>query len=160
MLRNKLLRPIAFFFPLLAFGGQSLILTRSSEISIDDPVIPANQSWRIEFQVHNRTDPPAGMYSAKLFDLLGTGAISRLNPGEMLETESLDPYTQQQPCLVSIKGLTNVLVRMQKNVKAMLFTCEVWNYDGTGYASQVMNLSKVVPRPNGGGTIGPGAIRN
>jgi hypothetical protein len=158
VLLKTLVRQIPFFFPLLAFAGQSLILTRTSDISVEDPVVPANQSWRIEFQAHNRTDPPAGVYSAKLFDLMGTGAISRLNPGELLETESLDPFTQQQPCVVSVKGLTNVLVRMQKNVKAMLFTCEVWNYDGTGYASQVMNLSKLVPRPYGGGTIGPGAL--
>ena len=158
MVWKKLLRQIPFFFPLLAFAGQSLILTRSSDISVEDPVIPANQSWRIEFQIHNRTPTRDGDYAAKLFDLTGTGAISRLNPGEYLEAESLDPSTQQAPCMVSIKGLANALVRLQKNVKAMLFTCEVWNYDGTGYSSQILNLAKLVPRPSGGGTIGPGAL--
>ena len=158
MVWKKLLRQIPFLFPLLAFAGQSLVLTGSSAISVEDPVIPANQSWRIEFQIHNWTPTPAGVFSAKVFGLEGTGAIVRLYPGGILETESSDPVTQQQPCFVRIDGLTNALVRLQKNVPAMLLTCEVWNFDGTRYASQVMNISRLIPRPSGGGTIGPGAV--
>jgi hypothetical protein len=157
MLRRILSRQIAFFFPLAAFAGQSLVLNGSSNISVVDPVLPWNQSWRIEFQIHNWTPTPAGVYSAQLFNLIGTGAIARVYPGGTLETESSDQFAQGQPCFVGTNGLTNALVRMQKNVQAMLFTCEIWNYDGTGYSNQVMNISKLVPRSGSGGTLGPGA---
>ncbi len=159
MLRTILFRQIAILFPVLASAGQSLVLNGSSNISVVDPVLPSSQSWRIEFQVHNRTPTPAGDYSAMLFDLLGTGSIARLSPGGILETETLDQVIEQQPCFVSINGLTNALVRVQKNAGAMLFTCEVWNYDGTGYSSQVENISQLAPpHPYNGGTIGPGAL--
>lgn len=153
MFRKILFRHSALFLPLMAFAGQSLVLNSSSNISVVDPVLPANQSWRIEFQIHNWTIPPA--YNATLYYLNGTGSIARIFPDGTVETEgSPDQVSEQQPCFVSTKGLTNVLVRLQKNVPAMLFTCEIWNYDGTGYSSQVLHLSKLVPRPYGGGTIG------
>ena len=133
------------------------MLYSSSEISVQDPVLSANQSSRIEFQIHNWTIPPAGVYSAALFDLLGTRSIARLYPGGTLEIETLDQVAQQQPCFVTAAGLANALVRVQKSVPAMLFTCEIWNYDGTGYASQVLNITSLVPHPSSGGTVGPGA---
>jgi hypothetical protein len=157
--RTLLFRYPALLLPVLASAGQSLVLNSSSNISVVDPVLPSSQSWRIEFQVHNWTPTPAGDYSAMLFDLLGTGSIARLSPGGILETETLDQVTQQQPCFVSVNGLTNALVRVQKNAAAMLFTCEVWNYDGTGYSSQIENISQLAPpHPYNGGTIGPGAV--
>src|SRR5580698_6094081 len=150
---------MAVLFPVLAFAGQSLVLNSSSNISVVDPVLPSSQSWRIEFQIHNWTHPPAGGYSAMLYDLLGTGSIARLSPSGTLETETLDQVIEQQPCFVSVNGLTNALVRVQKNAAAMLFTCEVWNYDGTGYSSQIENISQLAPpHPYHGGTIGPGAL--
>jgi hypothetical protein len=159
MFRTLFFVHIAILCPVLAFAGQSLVLNGSSDISVLDPVLPSSQSWRIEFQVHNWTPTPAGDYSAMLFDLLGTGSIARLGPGGILETETLDQVIEQQPCLVSVSGLTNALVRVQKNAAAMLFTCEVWNYDGTGYSSQVENISQLAPpHPYNGGTIGPGAL--
>ena len=154
----RLLR-LSVFFPLLAFAGQSLVLNSSSNISVVDPVLPSSQSWRIEFQIHDWTPTPAGDYSAVLFDLLGTGSIARLSPGGSVETETLDQVVEQEPCVVSVNGLTNALVRVQKNAAAMLFTCEVWNYDGTGYSSQVENISSLAPpHPYNGGNIGPGAL--
>jgi len=156
--RTLLFGHIAILFPVLASAGQSLVLNGSSNISVVDPVLPSSQSWRIEFQIHNWTPTPAGDYSAMLYDLLGTGSIARLSPGGILETETLDQVIEQQPCFVSVNGLTNALVRVQKNAAAMLFTCEVWNYDGTGYSSQVENISQLAPpHPYNGGTIGPGA---
>jgi hypothetical protein len=159
MFRTILFRQIAVLFPVLASAGQSLVLNGSSNVSVVDPVLPSSQSWRIEFQIHNWTPTPAGDYSAMLFDLLGTGSIARLSPGGTLETETLDQVIEQQPCFVSVNGLTNALVRVQKNAAAMLFTCEAWNYDGTGYSSQIENISQLAPpHPYNGGTIGPGAL--
>lgn len=148
---------VALFSPLMAFAGQSLVLNSSSTISVVDPVIPANQSWRIEFQIHNWTIPPAGVYSAMIYDLLGTGSIARLYPDGTVEIETLDQVTQQAPCFVSTSGLTNALVRIQKNASSMLFSCEIWNYDGTAYSNQVENISQLAPHPYSGGNVGPGA---
>jgi hypothetical protein len=39
----------------------------------------------------------------------------------------------------------------------MLFSCEIWNFDGTGYSSQVLNIGTLQTRPYAGGTVGPGA---
>ncbi len=153
---RTLFRQILLFFPIISFAGQSLVLNSSSNISVTDPILPANQSWRIEFQIHNWTSPPVGVQNQSLFQLIGTGAIARLYPGGTVETESTDKFAQQAPCFVSSNGLTNALVRIQKNVPAMLFTCEIWNYDGTGYSNQVMNISQLVPRPDARGSIGLG----
>jgi hypothetical protein len=153
----KVLIRAPFFLPAIAFAGQSLVVNGSSNISVTDPVISATQSWRVEFQIHNWTIPPAGVYSAMLFDLLGTGSLARLYPDGTLDLETVDQVTQQQPCFVSTAGLTNALVRVQKNASAMLFSCEIWNYDGTGYSSQILNIAKLEPRPYTGGTVGPGA---
>src|SRR5580658_348638 len=153
----KILFGSPFFLPVIAFAGQSLVVNGSSNISLTDPTMSPGQSWRIEFQIHNWTIPPAGVYSAMLFDLLGTGSLARIYPDGTLELETVDQITQQQPCFVSTAGLTNALVRVQKNVAAMLFSCEIWNYDGTGYASQVLNIAQVAARPYTGGTVGPGA---
>jgi hypothetical protein len=153
----KVLFGVPFFLPAIAFAGQSLVVNGSSNISVTDPVISASQSWRVEFQIHNWTIPPAGVYYAMLFDLMGTGSIARLYPDGTLELETVDQLTPQQPCFVSTAGLTNALVRVQKNASAMLFSCEIWNFDGTGYSSQVLNIAKLEPHPYTGGTVGPGA---
>lgn len=158
MRRITVFLQIAYFFALPAFAGQSLVLTRSSEITVEDPPMPANQSWRVEFQIHDWTPTPAGVYNAKLFDLEGTGAGAGFYPDGVVESGSGDPFTQQQPCFISIKGLKNALVRLQKNAPAMLYSCEVWNFDGTRYASQIMNISKLAQRSSAGGTIGAGSM--
>jgi hypothetical protein len=90
----------------MAFAGQSLVLNSSSNISVTDPVLPPNQSWRIEFQIHNWTPTPAGNYGAMLFNLQGTGSLTRIYPGGTLEIEGLDRVAQQQPCFVSTNGRT------------------------------------------------------
>lgn len=154
---RRLFCPVLLFFPLIAFAGQSLVMNSSSDISVVDPLLPPNQSWRIEFQIHNWTPTPAGNYSAGLFGLMGTGSMARFYPGGVVEAETIDQVTVHQPCFVSANGFRNALVRIQKNVPAMLFSCEIWNYDGKGYSSQVENISQLAPRSSAGGTVGPGA---
>ena len=151
-----LLRTLIFFLPPMAFAGQSLVLNNATNISVADPVLHPNQSWRIEFQLHNWTVPP-DQISHQLYYLSGTGSIARLFPNAEVEIETLDPVTQRQPCFVVTKGRTNALVRVQKNARAMLFSCEIWNFDGTGYASQVLNISQLAPHPTAGGSIGSGS---
>jgi hypothetical protein len=153
----KILLRTPFFLPVIAFAGQSLMVNGSSNISLTDPTISPTQSWRVEFQIHNWTIPPAGVYYAMLFDMLGTGSLGRIYPDGTLDLETVDQVTQQRPCFVSTAGLTNALVRVQKNVASMLFSCEIWNFDGTAYSSQVLNISQLEPRPYTGGMIGSGA---
>ena len=38
----------------------------------------------------------------------------------------------------------------------MQFSCEIWNYDGTGYLSQVETMTGLTPRMTSGGVIGSG----
>jgi len=154
MLPRYLRMPVFCLLPLMAFAGQSLILNNSTNIAVTDPGVSQNQSWRIEFQIHNWTPPAAGVYNAALYNLMGTGAIARIFPEGALEFESLDTFAEQQPCMLNINGLTNALVRVQRNVSTMRFTCEVWSYDGTGYRSQIYTLAKLQPRPGTGGTLG------
>jgi hypothetical protein len=155
--RRWLTLQIPLLFPVVVFAGQSLVLHGGASVSVSDPVMPANQSWRIEFQLHDFTVPPANVYNAALFNLLGTGAIARIYPDGTIETETFDKVVKRQPCFLGTARRTNTLVRMQKNVSAMLFSCEIWNYDGTGYQSQVYDISSLDAKPSGGGTIGTGA---
>lgn len=151
------LKRVLLFLPSVLLGGQSLVLSSGTSISVTDPVLPANQSWRLEFQLHNFTHPGAGVYNASVFQLLGTGSTVRLYPDGTVETEASDGFAKQQPCFVSTTGLTNVLIRLQRDVAARRFSCELWSYDGTNYRSQTDTITEFKTRPSAGGTIGGGA---
>jgi hypothetical protein len=139
------------------FAGQSVVLNTGS-LSVTDPVLPANQSWRIEYQLHDWTPPPATVTAVTIFNLAGTGALAHILPGGYLDAYSTDTFSAGQPCFVGIPGPGNLLVRIQKDAPNKQFTCEVWNYDGTGYSNQVSGLSALNPRTSSGGTIGGGTI--
>ncbi len=131
-------------FSSAAFAGSSLVLSprvNPQTTSLRDPLLPANQSWRVEFQLHDWTLPSAGDFTAKLFELDGTGANAFLYPTSQLALGDLrDNASPAQPCFVSIAGLTNALVRIQRDLANSRVTCEAWNYDGTGYNSQTVSI--------------------
>lgn len=81
----------------------------------------------------------------------------RIYPDGTLDTETADQTVRQQPCFISTKGMTNALIRMQKNMQTKVFSCEIWNFDGTQYRSQVETITIPGPRQASGGTIGGGA---
>lgn len=139
-----------------AFAGQSAVFTATTPaISVADPVAAQNQPWRVEFQVHNWTLPPAGTQSETFFYFAGLGAVAYFYPdGSMATGSSRDTVVEQQPCFVKTTGLTNVLVRLQRDVANMQITCELWNYDGTAYTSQVDHIKTLGTSSFGGGTIG------
>jgi hypothetical protein len=116
-----------------------------------------NQSWRVEFQFHNWTIPPAGFYSAVIFNLDGTGTKATISPDGRLAVEGKDQVRARQPCFLSTSGVTNALVRIQRNVATMQFSCEMWSYDGTGYQSSVMEITALQQTVNPGGSVGGGA---
>ena len=143
-------------FPFLAFGGQSLVLNRAVSVPVIDPIIPQNQSWRVEFQFHNWTLPPAGNYASVIFNLMGTGTKATISPDGRLAVESADPVTSRQPCFLSTEGIGNALVRIQKDVAKMQFSCEMWSFDGSGYRNDVQQIALLQPK-YANGNVGGGA---
>jgi hypothetical protein len=143
--------------PCVLFGGQSLVLTpTSTPVTLVDPIYPGNQSYRIEFQIHNWTLPPTGGQPA-IFALNGLGASAWLwYDGRVALGSLTDSVVEQQPCLVNTNGLTNVLIRFQKDVPNMRYTCEIWSYDGTGYGSDADTIRTLGNPTYSGGVIGGG----
>jgi hypothetical protein len=149
---------ILCIFPFTSFAGQSLVINRNPmNISVPDPTMPANQSWRVEFQIHDWTPPAAGVYTAAIFQLFGTGAIAKILPDGTLDIETLDQVSKLQPCFVTTGGITNALVRMQKDVANKRFSCEIWNYDGTLYRMDSDTITGLQNRNDSTGNIGAGA---
>ncbi len=154
---KRLLYCLIAALPLTLSGGQSLVMSASTPpINVTDPPYSQDQSWRIEFQVQNWTPPPQGVLSANFFYLNGLGAIAYFYPDGSVAMQSRDPVVQQAPCFVSLTGRTNVLIRLQKNVSALTLTCEIWNFDGTGYTSSTLNINSLVAPIYTGGTVGNG----
>ena len=141
-----------------AFAGQSLVLTPSiSGTSVVDPNLAQNQSWRLEFQIHNWTLPAPGSTNAKIFQLTGIGSnVFLYGDGRIALEDDRDAIAQQQPCFVSTVGITNALVRFQRDLSTMRAVCEIWNYDGTGYNSQTVNITSTNTWTSSGGSIGGG----
>lgn len=143
--------------PLALFGGQSIVLNPQQSLSVVDPLMPASQSWRIEFQMHNLVPPAAGVYGPKLFYLSGVGVHADIYPDGSINFADLrDSVNQGTPCQVFTNGLSDVLVRFQRDLTLNRVTCELWSFDGTGYNSQVEPISSGVNWTLTGGTIGLG----
>ena len=149
---------IALLMPFLSWGGQSLVLTANSPIiGLADPIYPQNKAWRVEFQIHDWNLAWAGASgAAPIFNLAGLGAIARLRTDGRLALETRDSVAEGAPCFLNMKGLTSALVRVQKDVSQMRFSCEVWEYDGTGYLSNLETITVLRPTTYGGGNIGGG----
>ncbi len=138
-------------------AGQSLVLRATDTIPVADPPYPHNQSWRVEFQLHDWSQPNPG--NAPIIYLASVGAAAYLNNATgQLNLESVgDQVVQAAPCFLNLAGMTNALIRFQRNVGAMTLTCEAWNYDSTGYNTQSDNISKLGNLPFGGGALGNGS---
>ena len=139
-------------------AGQSLVLKATDTINLADPAYPHNQSWRVEFQIHDWMLPNGGVAPIIYFASVGVAAYLN-NATGLVSLESLgDQVVQQAPCFVNITGMPNALIRFQRNTGAMTVTCEAWNYDSTGYNTQTDNISKLGNLPFGGGALGNGAV--
>lgn len=146
--------PAALLLAARLFAGQSLVLSPNSSVTLTDPPYPANQSWRVEFQLHSFTLPTSAT-PPSLIQLAGVGFAAYLGSDGRLLLESLwDQVYEQSPCYVNTTGFNNVLVRFQRNVSTMQVTCELWNYDSTGYNTQTDHISKLATSPYGGGQLG------
>ena len=149
------MRGLLLLLPLTAFAGQSLVLTPGATLSVADPNLPQNQSWRVEFQLHDWTLPPQGIQNAYDFYLLGTGLNAAIWPdGRLALTDLRDSGSPAQPCFLSLTGRQNVLVRFQRDVPNMRVACEIWNSDGTGYQQDGISITAINPWSSSGGTLG------
>ena len=155
-----------FFFlvalPLASWGGQSLVLNPTQPLNVVDPQLPPSQSWRVEFQLQNLAVPQAGNYGEKVFYLTGAGVHADIFPdGSINFSDIRDSVNNGTPCQVTTQGLADVLVRFQRDVVNNRVTCELWNFDGTGYNSQIEPISSVNNAFSGSsGNIGIGVTAN
>lgn len=154
---GKYLAPAVLLLAANLFGGQSLVLTNGgTSYAVVDPSLPVTQSWRVEFRMHGFTPPPSG-YSQRLFTLPGTGLIVYLEPSGALNiTDYRDVPTNSGYCTLPTTGLTDVLVRVQRDLVNRQQTCELWNYDGSGYSFDNHAITGPSSWAFSGGAIGNG----
>ena len=150
-----LLTLVIFSFASQLFGGQSLVLKPGTPaIEVASTPYPANKSWRVEFQVHSWVLPTSAT-PPSLIQLAGVGFAAYLRSDGELSLESLgDSVVEQQPCFLGTTGITNALVRFQRDAAAKQVTCEIWNYDGTGYNTQTDHIRTLGNLGYGGGALG------
>jgi len=149
------LSAIAFLLALPVFAGQSLILSPGVAGTVGDPYLADNQSWRVEFQIHGWTPPPAGLQYAYIFRLNGTGVSAAIWPdGRMFIIDWRD--TVSGGSFLGVAGRTNVLVRIQRDAPAMQLTGEIWNSDGSSYANFICPITSInaYPTYNADGILG------
>ena len=150
------MRGLLLLLPLTAFAGQSLLLTPGVTVSIPDPNLSQNQSYRAEFQLHDWTIPSQG---GNVFGLNGTALAAAIWPdGRLVLSEWRDSVSLAQPCFLSLSGRQNVLVRFQRDVANMRVVCEIWNSDGTGYQQDSDTITSTHSYSGSGGTLGSANI--
>ncbi len=148
--------PTLLVFAAHLVAGQSLVLTPDQFIPVADPQFPADHSWRVEFQLHDWTLPKDSV--SRLISLEGVGFVAFIRPDGRLDLESENDQTvEREPCFVTTTGLRDVLIRFQRDVSGGKISCELWNYDGTGYNTSTITIKSAgVPKYTGGG-LGGGA---
>lgn len=136
------------------FAGQSAIVTSgTSGTSIPIPNFANSQSTRIEFQLHNFTTPGSAL---QIWSLTGTGIDAQLDQFGNLNLGDARDSTSGTgaPVQASLIGRTNVLARLTRDIPNLLLTLEVWNYDGTGYASEQFTITALNSWTFSGGNLG------
>src|SRR5690606_3843491 len=100
---------------------------------------PTDQSWRVEFQLHDWVVPDST--ATRLFALNGVGLEIFIYPdGRLAIIDRRDELPGGSPCLLSLSNRANVLLRVQRNYPERVFSCELWNSDGTGYDYKLQKI--------------------
>jgi len=142
---------IAFWLPTTMMGAaMSLVLAPGVTGTFSDPVQTSQQLWRVEFQIHDFAYPATNTLGAKVVVMDGSGLYVALNLGWLWVLDNRD----SSQCLISLTGRSNALVRIQRDTGSALLRCEVWNYDGSGYAVTTDTLRNIVATSFGGGQLG------
>jgi hypothetical protein len=85
----------------------------------------------------------------------GTGLLIVYTAAGNIEiTNYRGTLSPAEPLRLSVVGSTNVLIRCQRNLTSSLFTCEKWDYNGTGYVSDSATIVTNPAYSNSGGSIG------
>ena len=148
-----------FLFPVLAFAGKSLVISPGGQFAAINnfPNFSPNQSWRVEFQIHDWVLPTAGNFNASVFSLTGLPAQVWIYPNNNLAFGIQRDGISGQ---LSLAGRTNILVRLQLDASQMQVNCEMWNYDGTGYVRATFPIGTIGAWPFSGASIVGGATTN
>ena len=150
-------KDLVFFAAALAlcgpvFGGQSLVLLPGqTSASVTDPNRANSFSWRVEFQMHDWAAPGS---STNIWDLNGLGATAELLPGNTLRFLDKRDTVAPSVCDLPLSGVTNVLVRLQRDATNHRFVCELWNNDGTGYHQSAISINSFGDWSFDGGRFG------
>lgn len=150
--KMMMMLPILLAMQVPATAGLSLVLTPSSvTFGVNDPNLPKEQAWRVEFQMHDWVLPTFDTNGASVWDFNGVGASAVL-----LMQGSLRVINKRDGglCDLSLAGRTNVLVRIQRDPANLRFSCEIWNYDGTGYGQLSSPIGVLGTWPYSGGALG------
>jgi hypothetical protein len=123
-----------FLFASSVFAGQSIVIDGTgSTMTFTDPNRANTLDYRVEFQLHNFSTP--GSFVNGFITLNGVGMeVDYTTSGELWLDLKRDSVTGGAPCVISLAGRTNVLVRVQRDYSELIYHCEIWNVDGTGYA--------------------------
>ncbi len=140
----------------VAVAGQSLVLTPGVKIG---PVPNANmadsQSWRVEFQLHSWTLPGVMTNDSLLWGMNGIGADLALDAmNELRIFDKRDSVAGGSPCALSLAGLSNVLVRVQRDTSKMRLVCELWDSSGLNYRQDSKAILSTLQWPYADGQFG------
>jgi hypothetical protein len=151
------LRKICFLLalPQMAFAGLSLVLTPGATATFADPVQPLQQTWRVEFQLHDWTIPSTDTLAGKVFALDGAGLYTALRQDQLWILSNRDGAQ----CILPLANRTNVLVRVQRDVANSKLSCEEWNSDGSGYAQVSGTMTHPAATTFSGGSFGSSLTR-
>ena len=137
-----------------AHAGQSLVLTPGNyTASVAVPSLDQDQPWRVEFQMHDWETPPI---QTNVWEMNDVGASTELlTNGTTLRINDKLDSTSPSVCDLDLTGLTNALVRVQRDPVAQTLTGEVWNWDSTQYNTCMVSLISFGSWPSvGGGQFG------
>lgn len=149
---SSVLTALLLSIPSLAYAGLSLVLTPNAGTqTVNDPLLPKEQGWRVELQLHDWALPNFETNLARVFYLSGTGVSSSLQRGG-----SLRVFNERDGgiCDIPLGGRTNVLIRIQRDPVALRLGCEIWNADGTNYAQVTTPIASIGNWLNPGGLLG------
>lgn len=140
------------------YAGESLVCTPGmAATTLVDPWVDNNQSYRIEFRLHNFA---LTGWDNVLVRLYGTGFNSKIRPDNLLSLGTLrDTVASADFRYLDLTGRSDIVVRYQRDVAGMRVSAEMWNVDGTGYYGTTDTITVINNYPNfwNGGDIGAGA---
>lgn len=139
-------------FACACFGGQGLVIaTGQRTTSLTDPNIADATSYTVEDAWRGVTIPGS---NSIVYDLNGIGITAELiSSGTIRFTDKRDTTTGAS-CQFDITARTQFMTRLTRDVSGLKFSCEIWNYTGSGYALVTQTITSVNSWAFSGGVVG------